>query len=125
MKDKKSPEIVCGSIDAPRHLIGWQTSAYLSLTSRCGDRTLLIALQPLPGSMDWQLIALETVVEGGIESVLSDHAHKNLGKVSGVLSGIAKAEKYAAAWQTREEELRCDCVPIRKMLRTRKRVKGK
>ena len=102
----------------PPPFTGWQALANLALTVRCGDRTLLVALQHYLGTTDWQLIALETVVEGGIESVFSDHAHKNLGRVKGMIEAIAAAEKYAALWlaqrEAREEELRCDCGPIRK-----------
>ena len=105
-------------------VMGWSVVAHLQLAVMSGGRALNVVCSPIPGSIEWSVVALEGAMPSSkspsndevIESVMADHAHKNLGNVRGMHDAIAKAEAYAAEWQRQRdkaEDDRCACVEIK------------
>lgn len=104
----------------------WTTAAMLTLTSTHGSRLLTVMVMPVPGLLEWQMVAVETkkptptTREGMTEAIgdalgdfFDDHGHKDLGSTRDVRDAIEIAERYAHDWQRERERVEpCPCEEI-------------
>lgn len=82
------------------------------LAQRNDGRLLIVTVQP--GKERWLVVALETSAtdpagDAGVDEVLGDHAHENLGGFVDEDEARQRAEKYAARWRRRRPPRRCAC----------------
>jgi hypothetical protein len=99
----------------------WETTGQLVLIVRHSGRVLSVNLSPVPGLFDeWAVLALEIGQPDekpspeSMQRVLDEHSHKSLGIERSLKTAMAKAEKFARAWQRERADLgaQCECDEI-------------